>query len=147
MKMKRDFSGSLSLFRRACASIPRACFFAASMMEAPRQGAPKPGEAIRYFEQACTGSVSLACYRLGVTSRKGLLGRKNPLKGAFYLAKGCHLNHPPSCYLLGQMFENGEGVRTHLGRAKTLYLKACASGVSDACKRFRTLTTQPGPPR
>lgn len=50
--------------------------------------------------------------------------------------KACALGNPLSCFSLGAMYEQGQGVKQDKAKAASLYKKSCEHGHARACSDF-----------
>jgi len=55
------------------------------------------------------------------------------------LEKSCPLNDAASCFNLGILYANGEGVKQDYKQAKVYYKKACDLDNSEGCKNIGVL--------
>jgi len=61
-------------------------------------------------------------------------------KAAEMFEKGCELGNLPSCYDLGEQYENGQGVTKDLQKAQELYEKASKRGYLPASESLERLS-------
>ena len=99
--------------------------------------------ASRFFRIACDkGSpknVSIkACYELGFLYYIGLEHglKQNYRYSIQQFSKACDGGYPESCYQLGIMYRNGDGVRQNNSTAKEYFSKACDLGHNDGCNDY-----------
>jgi len=91
-------------------------------------------EAAPLFEQACTGGVAQACYRLGYMYRYNDFDVSQDLKrSAEYLSKGCDGGYAASCTELGESYSNGFGVTKDNAREAAYYSRGCDGGSGRGC--------------
>ena len=95
-----------------------------------------------YFKKACNGGnpkdiAMRSCYDLGFLYYIGNRERGLELnyRHAFkFFSKACDGGNAQSCYQLGIMYLNAEGVKQNDSTAKEYFRKACDLGYSDGCK-------------
>ncbi len=91
-------------------------------------------EAAPLFEQACTGDVAQACYRLGYMYRYNNFDVSQDLKkSAELLSKGCDGGFAASCTELGESYSAGYGVTKDSGREAAYYSRGCDGGSGRGC--------------
>ena len=102
--------------------------------------------AARLFRMVCNAGEPKdlyldACYELGFIY---FLGNEAGIKQDFRYAmelfsNACDKGEAKSCYQLGMMHFNGDGVRKNRASAKDYYNKACSLGLNDGCKAYEEL--------
>lgn len=80
-------------------------------------------------QNACEAGSSNSCFSAGLYYQGGTQGYpKDPQHAATYFQKACDLGNVPGCRLLGNAYEEGNGVAINLGKAKAAYQKGCKLG-------------------
>lgn len=82
------------------------------------------------FSKACSDGEYLACDYMGYIYDEGFVGHRDLSEAREYYKAACDHGIFVSCARLGVLYQKA-GSRV---QAKAYYQKACASGVSDACK-------------
>lgn len=98
--------------------------------------------ALVYFARACELEWRDGC----ANEAKILLKRADPqsiTRAISPLEAGCEADDGFSCYILGTMYLNGNGVPKDLIQARTHFDKACQLGVAQACALAQTLMAEP----
>ncbi len=101
--------------------------------------------ALDNYETAAVAGLPTAQADLGQMLLDGEAGKPDPGAALYWLRKAAESNHPVAQYLLGTMYEAGNGVDRDLDRAKTLYAAAAAHGDKQALSRLAALKGWPAP--
>lgn len=76
----------------------------------------------------------------------GFLGMQNPLydpkRCIYWYTKAVNKNHAESCNNLAAFYENGEGVKKDINKAKSLYKKGSELGSKTAKKNYALIIKQ-----
>jgi uncharacterized protein len=89
---------------------------------------------VKEQKDKCAKNDKEACCLLGIAYDHGKLGvAENNAKEAEYYRKACKLGSSKSCYNLGIMYANGEGMRRDLHQALSYLERGCDKGYERAC--------------
>jgi TPR repeat protein len=83
-----------------------------------------PMSAARTFERACD---------IGLTAGCASLGKLVKSDGDNVLLEPCKRGNPASCFLLGSLYYEGQGVGRNLERSAALYQQSCTAGFTRGC--------------
>jgi TPR repeat protein len=149
-------SKGLGFLDKACTlGHSSGCYRAGSTLELGAAGVEKDlARAREYYEKGCgakkVGSLPVMANSLGQAgscSRLGMMvaatakndsdrSKAESLQrlGREYFARGCDSGTPQDCYVLGGMYEGGEGAPRDRQRAHELFERACNLGIKRACQ-------------
>jgi TPR repeat protein len=145
----RDAPRALKLYRRACdAGDAAGCFQAALKLASGSGAARSARQAHELFAKACSLGEQQACRRDPAEGCSEKLVRKDDAyangEGCWFAracatgdaagcAKECDAGHVESCYTLGQMYWDGNGVEKSLDLAAATWKRACDGGLALGC--------------
>ena len=97
--------------------------------------------ALALFRTGCEKANSWSCGMVGIYHVEGTTVPKDAVAGARWLTRGCEPANPQhsdaqSCGRLGLLYAEGAGVPRDLGRARSLFRKACDAKYEAGCKNL-----------
>lgn len=152
----RDPRLGLDFLTKACdLGHSSGCFRAGSALEVGAAGVqPDVARAIGYYQRACgtegaglpskaiesLGQAS-ACSRLGVVPAKNRNGQATDGRAGQlmdlardYFVKECDGGAAQDCFVLGGMYQSGEGAPKDRQKAREYFDQACSRGIARACQ-------------
>lgn len=129
----RDERRAARLFGRSCQrGNARACVSMGRMMENGKSVRRDLAGAEMMYDAACRANERQGCFELGrLHADRGEMRRAAKLLG-----RACDDGYALACDALGVMTQEGRGVRESPARAKSLFLRACRGGHTEACERL-----------
>ncbi|MBL0702692.1 MAG: sel1 repeat family protein [Sulfurospirillum sp.] len=81
---------------------------------------------------------------LGVSLSDGYAehNKGNKQKESELYKKACDGGYVRGCYILGLLYDIGDGVKQNKQKAKELYGKACDRGLNSGCESYKFLNEQ-----
>lgn len=96
--------------------------------------------AVAHFDAACELDHAAACMRGSMIYWLGPSPLEQDLaKSVAMMERSCELEYPEGCSRLGDIYENGWGVKPSPARALELYQQACEGGYQIACFEAKRL--------
>ena len=100
----------------------------------------KYARAAAHFDAACELDHAAACMRGAMIYWLGPSPLAQDLaKSVAMMERSCELEYPEGCSRLGDIYENGWGVKPSPARALELYKQACEGGYRIACSEAKRL--------
>ncbi|MBL8953480.1 MAG: sel1 repeat family protein [Myxococcaceae bacterium] len=128
--------GEVVLKKKCDANAAEACAALADLWARPLFKEPRPLVATR--TKACDLGLGRACEQLGHMLMEGDYGHRvnvDRVAATQAFAKGCGLEHGPSCRRWGESLEKGRGVASvDLGEATKAYQRACTLKDDEGCQ-------------
>ena len=126
-----DEKAGIDLATRACQKTPLGCAVRAeARLRLGRVGLDH-AKGLSTLRDACEKNEAAACGWLALAGLNAIDGAPTD---AIAATRGCELNDAPSCFVLGQLHEQGQrGMSRDLDRAKNLYARSCQLGERRAC--------------
>lgn len=132
---EKNYTQAFTFFTKACNGGERmACNNLGAFYE-KGWGVERSGEkALGLFVKACEKGVGFGCGNAGRFYHFGKAGvKKDFIKARSYYTKACGLDVAEACYLVGGMYENGEGGAKDEAKALDMYKKACELDNGNGC--------------
>lgn len=91
-------------------------------------------KSIMFSEKSCNLGSVVGCYYTGMSYLTGIKKIKQDIhKARKFLQKACDGGDNESCFALGRIYENGNGVSKNTSKSFKLYSQACNGGHPTAC--------------
>jgi TPR repeat protein len=93
-----------------------------------------PLKAVPFFQKACEGKDSFACYQLGLAYAQGYLGlNADQDKATELYRQACDQDLGPACFNLAWQFLRGSGAPHDEAKGNLLLEKSCVLGDASGC--------------
>ena len=136
VRVPRDLPKAVEFLGRACRGGRLAsCAYLGRLHAEPGTPFHQPATASSLFERACAGGETGGC-EAGSAALRNADGRtyRDWTRAESFLRRACDRDLTESCWRLGVVYLNGDGVPQDFGRAAGPLEKACLGGRRQACE-------------